>query len=141
MKTLRRLQTPASARAFTLIEVMLAITIFFMAMFAILGVLSSGIHAASILRTSGPTAGMVAGLYYATNQIVEGRDAGDFSDIAGYEGYTWQSEALEVATNGLFKMEIVVTDPRGNQSSILDVLLYKPGSGNNNKLGLQPQPH
>jgi type II secretory pathway pseudopilin PulG len=141
MKTLRGLQPPASARAFTLIEVMLAITIFFMAMFAILGVLSSGVHAATILRTSGPTAGMVAGQYYITNQIVEGLDAGDFNDIAGYQGYTWRSQAVEVDTNGLYKLEIVVNDPRGNQSSILDVLLYKPNSGNNNKLGLQQQPH
>ena len=62
----------APARAFTLIEVMVAIAIFFMAMFAILGVLSSGVHAATILRTSGPTAGMVAGQYYATNEIGRG---------------------------------------------------------------------
>jgi hypothetical protein len=120
MKTLRRLKPPASARAFTLIEVMLAI---------------------SILRTSGPTAGMVAGQFFVTNKIEEGGNAGDFSDIAGYEGYTWRSQALEVATNGLFKMEIAVFDPHGNQSSILNVLLYKPDSGNGQKLGLQPQPH
>lgn len=141
MKTLRRLKPPASARAFTLIEVMLAITIFFMAMFTILGVLGAGVHAASILRTSGPTAGMVAGQFFVTNKIEEGGNAGDFSDIAGYEGYSWRSEAQEVDTNGLYKMEIVVMDPRGNQGPILNVLLYKPSSGNNNKLGLQQQPH
>ena len=124
--------------AFTLIEVMLAITIFFMAMFAILCVLSSGVHAASILRTSGPTAGMVAGFYYATNKIEEGIDAGDFSDIAGYEKYTWKSEAREVATNGLFQMEFVVFDPSGQPSSTLDVLFYKANSGNNQRNGLQP---
>jgi ABC-type multidrug transport system permease subunit len=141
MKTLRGIKPPASVRAFTLIEVMLAITIFFMAMFAILGVLSSGVHAASILRTTGPTPGMVAGQYFVTNQIQEGSDSGYFSDIAGYEGYSWRSEAQEVDTNGLYKMEIVVMDPRGNQGPILNVLLYKPSSGNNNKLGLQQQPH
>jgi hypothetical protein len=141
MKTLRAIKSPAAGRAFTLIEVMLAITIFFMAMFAILGVLSSGIHAASILRTSGPTAGMVAGQFYVTNKIEEGSDSGDFSDIAGYEGYTWRSQALEVATNGLFRMDFVVLDPRGNQSSILSVLLYKADSGNNQRMGLQQQPH
>jgi hypothetical protein len=141
MKSIRGIRPPASARAFTLIEVMLAITIFFMAMFAILGVLSSGIHAASILRTSGPTAGMVAGQFYITNKIEEGTYSGDFSDIAGYEGYTWRSEAQEVATNGLFRMDFVVLDPRGNQYSILSVLLYKTASGSGQRLGLQPQPH
>jgi hypothetical protein len=130
---------PASVRAFTLIEVMLAITIFFMAMFAILGVLSSGVHAATLLRTSGPTPGMAAGFYYITNKIEEGPDAGDFSDIAGYEGYTWRSDAREVATNGLFQVDFVVTDRNGVQSPVLSVLLYKPSSGNQ-RMGLQPQP-
>lgn len=139
MKT--RLLAQAPARAFTLIEVMVAIAIFFMAMFAILGVLSSGVHAATILRTSGPTAGMVAGQYYATNEIDEGSDSGDFSDIAGYGGYVWQAVKQEVDTNGLYKVDIAVTDPHGNQSSLLSVLLYKPGTGNKNKLGLQQQPH
>jgi Tfp pilus assembly protein PilV len=141
MKIVRGNSGPAPARAFTLIEVMLAITIFFMAMFAILGVLSSGVHAASVLRTSGPTAGMVAGFYYNTNSIEEGTDAGDFSDIAGYEGYTWHSEARQLTTNGLYEVDIVVIDPHGNPSSILTGLeFYKPGSGNKNRLGLQPQP-
>jgi len=129
----------ASVRAFTLIEVMIATTIFFISMFAILGVLSSGVHAAAILRTSGPTAGMVAGYFTVSNTIDEGSMTGDFSDIAGYEGYRWVSNAREVATNGLFQMDFVVVDPRGVQSSMLSVLLYKPGTGKN-KLGVQQQP-
>jgi hypothetical protein len=137
MKTRHGIRPPASARAFSLIEVMVATTIFFMAMFSILGVLCAGIHAASILRTSGPTAGMAAGYYFVTNQIVEGTDGGDFSDIAGYKGYIWRSSAVEVATNGLFKMEFVVIDPRGNPSSTLDVLIYNPTSGNGQHMGLQ----
>jgi Tfp pilus assembly protein PilV len=141
MKTRPGHPPPASARAFSLIEVMVATTIFFMAMFSILGVLCAGIHAASILRTSGPTAGMAAGYYYVTNQIVEGSDAGDFSDIAGYQGYQWRSTAVEVATNGLFKMDFVVTDPHGNPSSTLEVLIYNPASSSRNHLGLQSTPH
>jgi ABC-type multidrug transport system permease subunit len=141
MKATPGLPRRSPVRAFTLIEVMLAITIFFMAMFAILGVLSSGVHAATILRTSGPTAGMVAGQYFVTNQMEEGVDAGDFSDIAGYEGYAWSAEKVEVDTNGLYKLHIEVLNSGHQQYSVLDVLLYKPGSGNNNKLGLQQQPH
>jgi hypothetical protein len=141
MKTSRGNSPPTSARAFSLIEVMVATTIFFMAMFSILGVLCAGIHAASILRNNGPTAGMAAGYYYVTNQIVEGNDSGDFSDIAGYQGYQWRSFATEVATNGLFKMEFVVIDPHGVQSSILDVLIYNPTSGSGQHMGLQSSPH
>jgi hypothetical protein len=135
MKSGRANMAPVAGRAFTLIEVMVATTIFFMAMFAILGVLSSGIHAASLLRNSGPTAGMVAGYYYVTNKIEEGSDSGDFSDIAGYEGYRWVSEAEEI-TNGLFQMKFVVIDPNGVQSSILNVFLYNAQSGANH-MGLQ----
>jgi hypothetical protein len=136
-----RLKNEIAARAFSLIEVMVATTIFFMAMFAILGVLCAGIHAATILRTSGPTAGMAAGYYYVTNKIEEGTDSGDFSDIAGYQGYQWRSSAVEVATNGLFHMEFVVIDPHGNPSSTLDVLIYNPNSSSSQHMGLQPQPH
>jgi len=128
-------------RAFTLIEVMVATTIFFMSMFAILAVLCAGIHAASILRSSGPTAGMAAGYYYVTNKIQEGQDSGDFSDIAGYQGYRWQSTAVEYATNGLFLMNFVVFDPHGNPSSTLDVFIYNPSSGSGQRMGLQTTPH
>ncbi len=134
MKTTPSHQPPESARAFTLIEVMVAVTIFFMAMFAILGVMSSGIHAATILRGSGPTAGMVAGQYYVTNLIEEGSDSGDFSDIAGYEGYRWVSDAEEI-TNGLFQVRIVVADPHGHESSMLEGLFYKPETAKH--MGLQ----
>jgi hypothetical protein len=135
----RRLRARGARLAFTLIEVMVATTIFFMAMFAILGVLSAGIHAASLLRNTGPTAGMVAGYYYATNKIEEGSESGDFSDIAGYEGYKWVCDAQEI-TNGLFRMDFVVVDPHGVQCSTLkDVLFYKPGSGSGTHMGVQPQ--
>jgi hypothetical protein len=38
-------------------------------------------------------------------------------------------------------MDFVVTDPNGNPSSVLTALFYKPGSGNNQRMGLQQQPH
>jgi type II secretory pathway pseudopilin PulG len=129
---------PGGSDAFTLIEVMLAITIFFMAMFAILGVLASGVRAASLLRNNGPTAGMVAAQLSATNKLEEGSESGTFHDIPIYEGYRWVSNSREVATNGLFQIDVVVVDPNGTQSSILSVLLYRPASGNGQRMGLRP---
>ncbi len=137
MKTPQHRPPPASTAAFTLIEVMVATTIFFVGMFAILGVLSSGIHAASMLRASGPTAGMVAAYYSISNSLEEGGDSGDFSDIAGYKGYTWRSNIREVDSNGLFLADFVVLDPNGGQSSILSVLYYKSGAASGQHLGLQ----
>ncbi len=118
----------AGADAFTLLEVMLAITIFFMAMFAILGVLTSGVRAASLLRNNGPTAGMVISQLSTTNKLVEGSDSGAFKDIPIYEGYHWVTDCREVATNGLFQIDVVVVDPNGNKSSMLSALLYRPDS-------------
>lgn len=126
-------RSAADSVAFTLVEVMVAVTIFFMAMFALLGVLSSGIHAAALLRTSGPTAGMAAGTLALTNIIDEGADSGTFGEI--YPGYKWRSLATEVATNGLFQVDFAVTDPNGNDISFLTVLLYRPDS-DNNKMGM-----
>lgn len=124
--------------AFTLIEVMVATTIFFMAMFAILGVLSAGVHAATLLRNEGPTAGMVAGYFVVSNRIDEGSLSGEFDDAAN-KGYKWVSNAEEI-TNGLYKMDFVVFDPHGVQCSMLkDVYFYKPGSGSGTHMGLQPQ--
>jgi hypothetical protein len=129
---------PGRPRAFTLIEVMVATTIFFMAMFAILGVLSAGVHAATILRKSGPTAGMVAAYFVISNTIDEGSLTGEFDDAAN-QGYKWVSEAQEI-TNGLFKMDFVVVDPHGVQYSTLrDVYFYKPASASGTHMGLQPQ--
>ena len=126
----------AMESAFTLIEVMIAITIFFMAMFAILGVLASGVRAATLLRNDGPTAGMVASQLSVTNKLEEGSQSGTFEDIGVYKDYRWQAELREVATNGLFQVDIGVFDGRGNQVSTLSALLYRPDS-QNSRMGLQ----
>ena len=114
--------------AFTLIEVMIAITIFFMAMFAILGVFSSNLHAAMLLRKSGPTAGMAAAEMSLTNKLEEGDETGNFGDA--YTGYQWRAHCEEVATNGLFRVDFQVVGPEGNVDSALSVLYYRPDSHN-----------
>jgi type II secretory pathway pseudopilin PulG len=125
--------------AFTLLEVMIAITIFFMAMFAILGVLTSGVRAATLLRNNGPTAGMVIAQLAATNILTEGSDVGTFRDIPIYDGYKWVTQCRQVASNGLFQVDAVVVDQGGVQVSTVSALLYRPDS-NKGKMGLQPQP-
>jgi hypothetical protein len=139
MKIVRSHYSVREVLAFTLVEVMIATTIFFMCLFALLGVLSGGIHAATILRTSGPTAGMVAGYFATSNKLEPGNYSGDFQDIAGYEGYTWKADA-DLLTNDLYKMNVVVVDKNGNIASFLnDLRFYKPGSSQGQRLGVQPQ--
>lgn len=126
--TVTRLDSRSGSwRAFTLIEVILATAILFMCMFAILGVLASGIHAASILKKSGPTAGMVAAEMTMSNKLEEGFDSGTFGDI--YPNYSWQRQIAVYATNGLFQVDISVFHD-GDAVSSLSMLLYRPDSGN-----------
>jgi Tfp pilus assembly protein PilV len=132
-----RSQCRDAQAAFTLMEVMIAVAIFFMCMFTILSILSSSLHAASLLRNSGPTAGMLAAQLSLTNKLEEGSDSGDFDDIPVYHdaGYKWVSETREAATNGLFRVDFEVINPYGRPDSVLTVLFYRPGSPNNH-LGL-----
>jgi Tfp pilus assembly protein PilV len=137
------MRIPAQSRtadrvAFTLIEVMLAITIFCMAMFAILGVLGSGVRAATLLRNNGPTAGMILAEISATNKLEEGSQPVSFDDVPLYKDYRPECQVREVATNGLFEVDVVVYDSSGNAFSTLSALLYRPDS-KNGQMGLQPQ--
>jgi hypothetical protein len=118
-----------AARAFTLIEVILATAILFMCMFSILGLLASGIHAASILKQNGPTPGMIAAEMTMSNKLEAGFDSGAFEGIDAYRDYTWQRQIQLFSTNGLFQVDIVVFH-NGEAASTLSMLLYRPDSGN-----------
>jgi len=111
--------------AFTLLEVMFAAAIFFIAMFAILGVLSNGIHAASILQKNAPTAGMAVAQFSLTNKIEEVSQSGNFGDL--YPGYRWELYPREIMTNGLFQVDVVVFHEE-KVFSTMSVLLFRPES-------------
>ena len=114
-------------RAFTLIEVVLATAILFACMFAILGVLASGLHGATLLKKSGPTAGTVAAEMTLSNKLEAGFDSGTFGDL--YPEYSWQRQISLYSTNGLFQVDIAVFH-NGDQISSLSTLFYRPESGN-----------
>jgi len=67
--------------------VMIACGIFFIAIFAILGLVSNCLRNARALRHIEVDAGMVAAQLYKTNRLTEGVLSGDFGDT--YRGYTW----------------------------------------------------
>jgi len=121
-----------SSIAFTLMEVMLASAIFFIAMFSILGVMCQSLSAARSLQQSGPNAGMVAAEFTMTNRLEEGGETGDFGDV--YRGYEWAREVSFYASNGLFKVEYAVSHD-GKLDSMLTFLLYRPDSGNSASMG------
>src|SRR5678816_4226124 len=84
------------AAAFSLLEVMIACGILFMAVFIILALVSSTLRNARSLRRMEVDAGMVAAQMFKTNRIYEGKDSGDFGET--YQGYSWDTEAFEAVS-------------------------------------------
>ena len=128
---------PPCVRAFSLIEVMIAIAIFFMCSFVILALISSGLRTARMLRTTRPNAGMLAAEMTLTNQLEEGMESGDFGKM--YREYTWTKETAEAGTNGLWQVDFAIYK-RGQghvPDSTMSILLYSPGS-KTKRLGVQP---
>lgn len=128
---LRRVHGTASANpAFTIIEVMIAMGIFFLAIFAILSLVSSNLRIARRLQEPQVDAGMLVAQLSLTNQLQESSDSGDFGEL--YPGYKWESQITEVGTNGLFQVEYLVTGPsiRGQDpvQSHMSVLMWRPNS-------------
>jgi uncharacterized protein (TIGR02598 family) len=130
--TLRR---QGSRGGFSLIEVMVALAIFFMAVFTILGLLSTVLNNARALQNRKPAdAGMVAAfLLSVTNQLTEGLQSGTFEDLGDFGGeyanYEWTFDAREVETNGLWQVDCIVQRrPGGQLESQLSFFVFSPQS-------------
>ena len=102
-----------ATRAFTLIEVMIACGIFFMATFAILALVAGTLRNARSLQRGEVDAGMAAAQAYQTlktNRMESGSTSGDFGET--YRDFTWDAtwdvDLDSGATNGLLKVDIVV---------------------------------
>jgi len=116
-----------SRTGFSLLEVMIACGVFFMAVFAILAMVSSVLRNARGLRRVDLDAGMVAAQVSNTNKLYEGSQSGDFGKM--YPDCSWESETVEVATNGLFQVDIIVRR-RGVPKPVdaMSIWLYRPDS-------------
>lgn len=123
------------ARAFTLLEVIVACAIFFMVGFSILEMVTRGLAAARSLQQREPDAGLVAAPLTLTNQLIEGSESGDFEDFYPglYQGYTWSRDVMEVGSNGLFQVDLYIyPDQKGRKKNAeptkMSILMYRPGS-------------
>jgi hypothetical protein len=106
---------------------MIASGIFFVAMFAILGLVAQTLRNARILRSTRVDAGMIAAQLTLTNKLFEGSESGDFGDY--YHGYSWISEDNEVMSNGLHQVEFGVIEAGAQGShSTMTIYLYRPES-------------
>jgi len=115
-------------RAFTLIEVMIACGIFFMATFAILALVSTTLRNARALQRGEVDAGMAAAQVYQTlktNRQVEVSGSGNFGET--YPDYSYEFATQQYASNGLLQVDIVV-NRRGLHKpvDILSIWVYNP---------------
>lgn len=112
-------------------EVMIAIGIFFMAVFAILDLVSQSLANARRLHRPQVDASAVLAQYAATNILIEGTYSGDLSELLGdaYANYSWTADIREVATNKLFEVDCAV-QASGNREVVsqLSTVLYRPQS-------------
>ena len=129
MKIIFRTQ---ARRAFSLLEVMIAIGIFFLATFAILGLISSALANARRLQRPMVDASALLAQMSLTNKLVEGTYSGNLGDALGraYADYRWTGEVIEVGSNKLFQADFIIQPARGGNEVISRVttLFYRPQS-------------
>jgi hypothetical protein len=114
------------SRAFSLMEVMIAIAVFFMAIFAILELTSRNLKMARSLRQTMVDPGMAAAAISLTNSLEEATESGDFAP--DFPDVKWTRTITEISTNGLFQVDIVVSQPVNGKyvDSPLQILLFRP---------------
>ena len=124
----------SARRAFTLLEVMIAIAIFFVGSFAVLDLISSSLN--NVRRLQRPTvdASPLLAHYEATNSLIEGTYQGNLGEpeLLGkdYRDYNYLVDIEEIASNHLYSVECVITPANGKHEVISDLktVLYKPKS-------------
>ena len=117
----------ATSRGFTLLEVALAMGLFFAMVFVLLQITSTNLRIAKALQHTTVDASSLAAEISLTNQLAEGSDSGDFGEL--HPGYEWRREITLVGTNGLFEVRFEIFNGRKSEpDSELVVLLFRPDS-------------
>jgi hypothetical protein len=120
--------SPRTPGAFSLIEVMIACGIFFMATFAILALVSTTLRNARALQRGDVDAGMAAAQIYQTlktNRLAELSGSGNFGE--GYPDFSYEFASQQYQSNGLLQVDIIV-NRRGLRKPVdaLTIWVYNP---------------
>lgn len=127
---------PRGSRAggFSLLEVMVAIAIFFIGACAILDLVSSSLNNVRRLQRPSVDASPILARYAATNSLVEGTWQGNLGDpdLLGrdYRDYDYIVTVAEVKSNHLYSVECAILPAHGRRQVISDMstILYRPQS-------------
>ena len=121
-------------RAFSLLEVMIAIAVFFVGAFSVLCLISSSLN--NVRRLQRPTvdASPVLDYWSTTNDLKESHYHGSLGEeyLLGkeYRGYDWDLDVTEIATNHLYQLDCYITITAGKPEVIshMSTVLYRPQS-------------
>ena len=117
--------------AFTLLEVIIACSLFFMVAFAVLEIVTVGLVAAKKLQRREPNFEFLISPHVLTNQLIEGNYSGSFNDFMPdlYPGFSWQCEIIEYSSNGFFQVDYAIfDDTAGAKPRTLRTFFHKPAS-------------
>jgi Tfp pilus assembly protein PilV len=130
IKVNQRARQGELSSGFTLLEVIIACTIFFMVAFSVLQVVTTGLVAAKKLQQREPEFEFLASPHAITNILIEGSASGDFEDVAPglYPGYSWEWTVQEVGTNFFRADYMIYNNVKGASAKTLTTFYYKPGS-------------
>lgn len=119
-------------RAFSLLEVMIAIGILFIGTFAILGLISSSLQNARRLQRPLVDASALVSQLSMTNKLVEGEYDGNLGDVLGktYSDYKYVAIITEVQSNRLFQADYKIYNVRGGNDIVSQTttLFFRPES-------------
>lgn len=127
-----------SNHAFSLLEVMIAIGIFFTAIFIILQVTTQQLRTARMLQTLDVDTGSLPSLIVMTNVLEEGPLPLEITSTfeAMHPEFTCDGWVFEYATNGLFRVDYAIywqqegLDKEAKNS----ILLWRPASSRTSRL-------
>ena len=119
--------------AFTILEVMVACTIFFMVAFAILELVTRSLAAAKAIQQREPDPGIILAMYSTNRAWEEMSISGNYEDIAPgmYPGYRWELFAHPVGTNDhLYEVNVISYSERKRAQGPMVVtgLFFSPNS-------------
>jgi len=121
-----------SSRAFTLLEVMIAIGVFFLGAFAILSLVSQSLSNAQRLKHPLVDASAILSELSLTNQFIEGPYSGNLGDFLGkdYADFNWQGEITEVRSNHLYSADFFIYNVKNNRDPVAhtSTLFFRPQS-------------
>jgi hypothetical protein len=121
-----------SRRAFSLLEVMIAIAVLFIGTFAILGLISSSLENARRLQRPLVDASALVSQLSMTNKLIEGEYSGNLGDVLGksYSDYRYTAVIVEVQSNKLFEADYKIYNAGGGNDVIsrTTTLFFRPES-------------